>query len=207
MKDKIDRRQARTKMLLRNALIELIEERGLEGLTVTDITNRADVNRGTFYLHYRDAPDMLQMVKEEVFESVYRLMRQIDIVELIGYADRDEAYPKAVIIMEEFKRNGDFFKVMFGPKGDPSYALRVKEVMREHIASRLALLQPKDEDMLVPRDYLLAYITSAHLGILTHWITSGMREAPEDIALMITRLINHGPLTSTGLRNQSQVMA
>ena len=49
MKDKIDRRQARTKMLLRNALIELIEERGLEGLTVTDITNRAVVNRGTFY--------------------------------------------------------------------------------------------------------------------------------------------------------------
>ncbi|WP_027086809.1 TetR/AcrR family transcriptional regulator [Cohnella panacarvi] len=204
MGDKIDRRQVRTKQLLRKALIELIEERGLEGLTVTDITNRADVNRGTFYLHYRDAPDMLQKVKEEVFESVYGLLRQIDIMELMSYADKDEAYPKAVVIMEEFKRNGDFFKVMFGPKGDPSYALRVKEVMREHMASRLAFWQPKEEDMLVPRDYLLAYITSANLGIVTHWIASGMREAPEEVALMVTRLINYGPLTSTGLRNQSR---
>lgn len=203
MDNKLDRRQAKTKQALRSALIELIEEKGLDGLTVTDITNRADVNRGTFYLHYRDAPDMLQQVKEEVFDSVIKLLHQIDIIELMGYAEKDEAYPKSIVIFEEFQRNKDFFKVMFGPKGDPSYGLRIMEVMREHFASRLAFWQPKDENMLVPREFLIAYITSANLGIVTHWITTGMRQSPAEVGLIMTRLINHGPLTSTGLRNKT----
>ncbi|MGO4273296.1 TetR/AcrR family transcriptional regulator, partial [Paenibacillus sp. TAF58] len=67
---KMDRRQARTKQLLRQALMALIEEKGTDGLTVTDITTRAGVNRGTFYLHYRDAQDMLEQIKTEILNTL-----------------------------------------------------------------------------------------------------------------------------------------
>lgn len=200
MGKRVDRRQVKTKQALRKALIELIEEKGLSNITVTDITTRADVNRGTFYLHYQDAPDMLSRIQEEVFESVIALLRQIDIIEVIGYAEKDQAYPKAVRVFEEFLRNKDYFQVIFGPKGDPSYARRIMEVMRGHFASRLAHWQPKDENMLVPRDFLIAYISSANLGVVTHWITTGMQQTPAEVGLIMVRLMNHGPLTSTGLR-------
>ncbi|MED3564371.1 TetR/AcrR family transcriptional regulator, partial [Bacillus xiapuensis] len=49
----------KTKELLRNTLIDLIEEKGFDAISVRDITLKAGLNRGTFYLHYRDKYDLL----------------------------------------------------------------------------------------------------------------------------------------------------
>ncbi|MFC5703079.1 TetR/AcrR family transcriptional regulator [Cohnella faecalis] len=202
MAEQIDRRQVRTKQLLRHALMELIEEHGTESLTVTNISNRAGVNRGTFYLHYRDAGDMLEQIKEEVFGDLIRLLKQIDVFELMEYASKDAVYPRAQRAMEEIYRNRDFFKVIFGPKGDPSFPLRIKSVMKEHFSKMFDTRQPAKEKMLVPLDYLVAYTTSANLGVIQYWIENGAQQSPEEVALILTRLVNHGPLTSTGLRTK-----
>lgn len=55
-----DRRVLRTQDTLRRALVELILERGFESITVSDITERANVGRSTFYAHYADKDDLLQ---------------------------------------------------------------------------------------------------------------------------------------------------
>ncbi|WP_165280025.1 TetR/AcrR family transcriptional regulator [Paenibacillus protaetiae] len=203
MSDKIDRRQARTKQLLRQALLELITEKGVDKLTVTDITTRADVNRGTFYLHYRDAPDMLKQIQDEVFETIRSLIQEMNMLDLMNYAERDEPYPKTVALLEEFARHGRFLRVTLGTKGDPVYATRFHDTMRELFTAKLAFWQPKDEDMLVPREYLITYMASANIGVVTRWLETGMKESPREIALILMRLINHGPLTATGLRNKT----
>src|SRR5215468_2732595 len=56
---KEDRRIQRTRQLLRDSLMELIVERGFSDLTIQDITDRANVSRTTFYLHYRDKDELL----------------------------------------------------------------------------------------------------------------------------------------------------
>lgn len=197
---RIDRRQARTKQLLRDALLSLVEENGADGITVTDITTRADVNRGTFYLHYRDAQDMLDRIKEEALDTLSGLLREIDVFEVKAYAERDEPYPKMVRVIEELRRNGQFVKVIFGPHGDLSFALRLKALITKHIWGKITLRQPDVEQFLVPADYLLAYTVSANLGVLTHWIESGMKEAPEEVARFIARIIYHGPMMTSGIR-------
>jgi AcrR family transcriptional regulator len=69
MSNKIDRRVLRTRQLLRGALLSLIQERGFEALTVQDITERATLNRATFYLHYADKHDLLmQVIRETLAE-------------------------------------------------------------------------------------------------------------------------------------------
>ncbi|MFD0674444.1 TetR/AcrR family transcriptional regulator [Cohnella sp. GCM10027633] len=197
---KVDRRQARTKQLLRSALMALIEEKGAEGITVTDITTRADVNRGTFYLHYRDAQDMLEQLKTEMLDTLSALFSDIDVYEVKEYAEKDVPYPKMVRLIEELQRNGDFMKVMFGPKGDLSFGLRMKGLIMKHIWSKISLRQPNLEQFLVPAEYLLAYTVSANLGVLTHWMETGMREAPSEVARFIARIIYHGPMMSSGVR-------
>lgn len=200
MSDKTDRRQARTKQLLRKALLSLIEEKSIEGITVTDITTRADINRGTFYLHYRDVADMLDQLKEEAFEKVRSIIQQLDPKELMEYADRNEPYPKVALIYEEFQRQSEFFKVMFGPHGDFSYITRFKELMKTNIFNKLSYWQPQEENRLVPLDYLIAYMASANLGVLLHWLESGMKQTPEELGSIMTRLVNYGPIASSGLR-------
>jgi AcrR family transcriptional regulator len=54
-----DRRRVRTRQMLRNALLELIDEKGYESVTVQEITDRADLGRATFYLHFKDKDELL----------------------------------------------------------------------------------------------------------------------------------------------------
>jgi AcrR family transcriptional regulator len=197
---KIDRRKVRTKQLLFDALMSMLQEKGFEQITVTDISNRAEINRGTFYLHYKDVPDMLQQYKDEVYESLKSHVEKLNILEAMTYADKDEAYPVSVKIFEEFARHADFLAIMFGPKGDLAYATRFRELMASRIYEKLKLVPPNKVSM--PQDYLIAYVTSANFGLLRHWLESGLSQSPAQMAKHMVRVIKYGPLASLGLRDE-----
>ncbi|HIV67955.1 MAG TPA: TetR/AcrR family transcriptional regulator [Candidatus Butyricicoccus stercorigallinarum] len=63
---KEDRRIRRTKRLLRQALAELMNEKEFKDITVKEITDRADLNRGTFYFHYTDTYDLREKIEDEL---------------------------------------------------------------------------------------------------------------------------------------------
>ena len=58
-KNKTDRRIQRTRQALRKALLELNKEKGYDSISVEEITQRANLGRATFYLHYKDKEDLL----------------------------------------------------------------------------------------------------------------------------------------------------
>ena len=66
MRKKEDRRIVKTRRALREALLDLIEEKGLDRVTVKELCERANLNRGTFYLHYRDVYDLLEQYTDDV---------------------------------------------------------------------------------------------------------------------------------------------
>ena len=65
-----DRRIKRTKMLLQNALVDLMLEKAVGKISVKELTQKADVNRSTFYLHYLDIYDMLEQMENEFVETI-----------------------------------------------------------------------------------------------------------------------------------------
>lgn len=192
----VDRRILRTRQMLRDALIDLIEERGLEGLTVRDLTQRAGLNRGTFYLHYRDIQDLLEQSKEEVLkgltESVIRASERNCSGPGAG-KPTEITQPSAVGAFEYFARHSRFFAVMMGPNGDPCFFLDWKRAMMEDMRKKSMKYQPDDSQLSIPRDYLVAYIVSAHLGVIQHWLESGMKLTPEEMAALMTKLNVLGP--------------
>ena len=91
-----DRRILRSKRALRDALIELMEERSFDGFSVNDLCERADLNRGTFYNHFRDKDDLLAQLEAEVMEDLERFqvqMRNLTVHELLGYRARKKPLP------------------------------------------------------------------------------------------------------------------
>ena len=62
---KEDRRVRRTKKLLTQALTELLQKKQINEITVKELTDLADMNRGTFYLYYKDIFDMLEKIENE----------------------------------------------------------------------------------------------------------------------------------------------
>ncbi|WP_455718400.1 TetR/AcrR family transcriptional regulator, partial [Anaerosporobacter sp.] len=67
-----NRRILYTKKVIKESLIELLQEKEIHQITVTDICNKADINRGTFYTHYKDAYDLLQSLEDELFDQILK---------------------------------------------------------------------------------------------------------------------------------------
>jgi AcrR family transcriptional regulator len=72
LEEKIDRRKQRTRRMLRDALLALIVEKGYDDLSVQDITEKADLRRATFYLHYADKDELLATVLREIFDALVK---------------------------------------------------------------------------------------------------------------------------------------
>lgn len=70
-----DRRVRKTKKQLRLALMELLAEKSAKSISVRELTERADINRGTFYIHYRDVGDLLQRLEDEMADRLTALCK------------------------------------------------------------------------------------------------------------------------------------
>lgn len=142
MSEKMDRRKARTKKMLHQAVMELIGEQGLEQITVSTIIRKADINRSTFYLHYEDAPDIIEQVKQEMWEGLRKKLEALNAYDYLTYAAKNEPAPALVNVIEFFAEHAVFFKTVLGPKGDPAFAARIKSFLQEHHLSTVARIAP-----------------------------------------------------------------
>ncbi|WP_312475630.1 TetR/AcrR family transcriptional regulator [Neobacillus sp.] len=196
-----DRRIIRTKRLIRDALTELMEEKGFEAITVRDLTEKADINRGTFYLHYRDKFDLLDQCEDEIINEIQKLTHKIDPKDALKFDGQKEPFPFIVYLFEYLQENSSFMKVALGPKGNASFQVKLKELIRRTFFQNI-LSKLKQEEMLVPVDFLIAYVSSAHLGVIQHWLESGMEKSPREMALILSRITLLGPRHVTGLNSK-----
>lgn len=85
MAEKKEYRSAiRSRRFIRNAFMELLREKTFDKITVTDIVNRADINRSTFYAHYSDVKSLVEEIQKEVIERSIALVKGINFLELLN---------------------------------------------------------------------------------------------------------------------------
>lgn len=186
----LDPRITRSKAALREALIALMEERGLEGFTVGDLCTRAGLNRGTFYNHFKDKEDLLASFEDEVMEGLeaFRIkMQELEIRDLLKYRARKRPLPVLVELFDYLRKEGDFLHAVLGPGGDVRFGPRLREVVCGGlIRSLLHERYRESDDAFV--GYYIAYFAGAYLGVIDQWIKTGMRESSEEMALVAMRL-------------------
>lgn len=88
----------RSKRLINDALADLLQEKPLDKITVTDVVNRADINRGTFYAYYRDIPDVVDHLIQQTFDTIRNAVdHQTDSITDVG----EKLLSAIQIILEE----------------------------------------------------------------------------------------------------------
>ena len=186
----LDPRIARSKAALREALIELMEERGLDGFTVGDLCTCAGLNRGTFYNHFKDKDNLLATFEDEIMEGLeaFRIkMQELEIRDLLKYRARKRPLPVLVELFDYLRKEGDFLHAVLGPGGDVRFGPRLREVVCGGlIRSLLHERYRESDDAFV--GYYIAYFAGAYLGVIDQWIKTGMRESSEEMALVAMRL-------------------
>lgn len=186
-----DRRIIRSKRALRDALIELVEEQGLDAITVNDLCARADLNRGTFYNHYRDKEDLVAELENGLFsdlEGFQAKMEQVGLVDLAAYRVGKRPLPFLVELFDYLREQGDFLHAMLSPQGDASFSPRLRDCVCTHLVkSILHERYRSSDDPFV--GYYVAFFASAYLGVITRWIETGMQEGSDEMALIAMRLL------------------
>lgn len=188
---RLDRRSQRSRAQLRDALAEEILACGdLSRVTVTAVTERAGLTRRTFYSHFHDIPDLVAAVEADALADVRGLVGRIaasSLDDLTAALHRLEPAPGAVELLCYFRDNAACLTALLGEGGDPAFVEKIKAVCCDAVRARA--LDGIDARAMGPfLDYYLAFAVSAEAGVLTHWLTGGMREDVRTMALMMTAL-------------------
>lgn len=180
-------RVTETKERLKNAFFDLYAEKKIEKISIKEITERAQLNRGTFYVYYKDIYDLLEKAEDELIAEIME-----KIVPVIVLILRDDEIAAFLPPLEFYQKNGKRLKSLFGPKGDPNFAHKLKKLIKSRLRE---LLQAESIPEPLHVDYIMEYITSAQLGIISYWmIEKDMDLSVPELGAMIKEITLHGPV-------------
>ncbi|WP_227793262.1 TetR/AcrR family transcriptional regulator [Paenibacillus guangzhouensis] len=187
-----DPRVIRTKRLLRDALIALMEEREFDHITVQDISDRATVKRATFYLHYKDKYDLLENCIDAVLEEFQRevSIRQED--EAFDYA-LGKPHPNFIQMFHQIAIHFHFYRALLVTNRIPYFAQGLMAVIHEFVSSGINRTEPDDSNLTARREIIIKYVESAFLEVIIWWIEQNMPYSEEEMASQLMDLSIQGP--------------
>ena len=178
-------RTAQTRARIKRAVIELIGEKGFDALTVSDVTRRAQINRGTFYLHFIDKYDMLEKLEDELIGSLEEALLSKPPVHAESAVD---LFPYETILaaLNLVADDFDFVRAISGRGGDPDFSGRLKRIIEGLLAQGLARTGTSlRDDAEMPLEYSRELAISHVLAIINLWLERGGTEGPEQVARMV----------------------
>ena len=122
--DTMDRRIRKTRAALKGALANLMLVKQVKDISVRELTDLADVNRGTFYLHYKDVFDLLEKTEDDILEEFKETLNEFDEKSVSDDATRffESVYTLCM-------KNGDFIRILIGENGDIRFLNSLKELL------------------------------------------------------------------------------
>lgn len=178
---KTDRRVMYTKMMLKDALILLMQTQHISSISVKSLCDIADINRSTFYAHFNDQYDLLQHIEQEVLTNLKRELEKQDFSDNLPVS-----YQALGRILEYAKENAALFKALLSENCD--YAFQ-KDVMQlaQIVSSQLIKSFDKRTE-----SYLQEFGITGCISVLQKWLQDGMIESPEEMSELILKVLYHG---------------
>jgi len=179
--EKIDRRIQYTKTILRQSLLDLMKEKPIGKITVTDICKLADINRNTFYSHYASPQALLAQMQDELF---YKIKSSID-------RFINEGTNTTILIRDTcsmFVELGDLGKTLFSEYGDKDFFARVMNLPYD---SALEEWYGKEIEINIDKrhlEWLFTFIVNGSSAVVKNWVQTGMKESPSEVATFIEKI-------------------
>ncbi|MGW7904810.1 TetR/AcrR family transcriptional regulator [Staphylococcus xylosus] len=189
-----DRRVRKTKNAIKQAFIKLLAEKELERITIQDITTLADVNRGTFYLHYEDKYILLSDLEDEILAS---LADEIGTSKLVMQDSNLEDFAKNFSekilknIILHIQKDIDFYLVIFKLDRKSQLEDKISELM---YANMVKIISNKQKISGIPIDYFHSYFSGATISFIKHWVQDNNRMEPNIVADHLFKIIFNDPL-------------
>lgn len=187
---KTDRRVRKTRHQLRQGLAKLMLEKSIKEITVKELTQLVDMNRGTFYLHYKDIYDMVDQLENEIMAEFRELLETAPGKGACGQNQTQSLLPLFTRIYTYLAENADLCAVFLGENGDIAFVEKIKGLIRGTCFRTWAARYP-DVD---PKQFegFYAFVVGGHIGLIQNWLSTGMQESPEEIAALAEDMVLRG---------------
>ena len=168
------RRIQMTKALIRSALVELMEEKPFERITIKELCERADVNRTTFYLHYSDQRSVFNDVKETVCRQTLAMIGEADLSDPTVFVER---------FLNYIKDNDRQFRILFMHDEGDSFRFALMDAVAGELMQFLPATADPQSDA-----FTLAYIMAGSLSIIIEWMKTDYERSTRELARFIYRI-------------------
>lgn len=161
-----------TKQAIKKALIMQVEEVGFERVTVKKLALAAQINRGTFYLHYADKYAVMEDLQQELLVELERYVKHVQPVDAFQTLKMGQLYQPFINVIACIKEHAPAFRMLLGEQGSPGFTQKMKTIFGNHILDRLSVIREEVQDPEF-QQYLQAFIASAILGVIQEWLDKG----------------------------------
>lgn len=168
---KTDRRVLKSQEAIKSAILELMGEKNFDDITIRDISERANVNRGTVYLHYMDKYDLLDKLIEEHINNLRELCHSASEVSF-----QDGNY----VWYEYFADNHLFFSTMLNTKSAGYFRSRFLDLVIEEYRAEVDVTKGKNQGL--NEEILLQFFGAAVVSTVEWWFRNGMSLPPRVLA-------------------------
>lgn len=181
----MDKRVKKTKSSIRNAYFELLDEhKDVAKITVTDIANKADIDRKTFYLHYETKEDIMREFTDEMFNEFVTELKKTTFFDQPIHLDY-----VFKVLNNILERDVYIYRQLAAPGAYEEFWNRV-----ESIVSQTIVLVYKNK-VSVNETELTLYADLFTSGIITvyrKWLRGEIDMSLEQIAFSVVVLANKG---------------
>ena len=175
-----ERRRLQTRKLLIQATLQLVLEKGFDAISIQDITDRADLGRGTFYIHLKDKEEVVWTAFQELFreleqEAHNQLDRNMPQVEYYGLLN----------IFRHAENNRDLYRVMFGGQGSAILTARAQDFLAQAFLYDIRNApQPPEINFNIPEEIEAQILTGVISRLLFWWLGTSNSYSAKQMAVM-----------------------
>ncbi|MDT0695272.1 TetR/AcrR family transcriptional regulator [Mammaliicoccus sciuri] len=190
-----DRRVRKSKRAIKQAFIQLLKENNLDRITIQQISDLADVNRGTFYLNYEDKYALLDEMENEQIEKIKGFVdiRKMDLS--TKNSDRFiEDFANKIIknVITHIEHNIEFYQVILNLERKSRIEEQLADIVRSNIKHSIG---NKDNVYGIPENYYLSYVVGSMMSMIKYWVSDENRVSVEELVNYVSTIASTGPLS------------
>ena len=180
----------KTKQLIQKSFMYILEKKSFESITIGDITKHAQINRGTFYLHFIDKFDLLDKIEQQLFTDL-----GVHIDELQSRYTSIQTFEKdqeqiATTLFSFIEIQSPTLRIFLSDHGRAGFHLRFRNTFSEKVRVNLEKNESFTANLTVPMEYFLTFITSAFLGLIEQWVQNGLDKTPQEMTALYVDIIS-----------------
>ncbi|MFD2117582.1 TetR/AcrR family transcriptional regulator [Paenibacillus yanchengensis] len=178
-----DLRVTKTKESLRAALMELLTEKPLEKVAVTELCQRAGITRRTFYLHYESVAKLLEAIIEELLLQLEASLRKTS--QQRQHAQATHLQPQMISLFHHVAAHRQMYRYIFSASSQFSIYKRFYERIKTIVRQSLTDMEIKQE----VREFYASYNANAVLGLIMEWSEQEFQQTATTMASVLVEMM------------------